>query len=364
MYRKFSIISVLLIICVWLSCKVDPYVPTSSMQVSFNVPKNWPQPFYAFANNKLTYDGFQLGRRIFYDERLSIDGTVSCAFCHQNFAGFANLAHYVSHGVYNKFGTRNAPEICNMAWSTSFFWDGGVKDLDDQPINPMTNPVEMGETMPDVISKISKDKMYPAMFTRAFGNDSITSERIFKALSQFMVMMVSSNSRYDKYKRGEVQFNQSESNGYVLYQQKCAQCHPEPLFTDYAFHNIGMQPGVQQVPGNSGQYIVDSGREHVTNIAADRYKFKTPTLRNVQYSSPYLHDGRCQTLLDVLNFFDSQVDSNALYCANLDPVIKASNGIHLTASQKTDMVNFLNTLTDSVSFMYNPLFLTPNNYNN
>ncbi|MDR3678629.1 MAG: cytochrome c peroxidase [Flavipsychrobacter sp.] len=362
MYKKFLVLSLLFALCFWLSCRVDPYVPTSSKQVAFDIPKGWPQPYYQFTNNRLTYDGFQLGRRLFYDGRLSSNDTVSCAFCHQNFAAFSNLAHFVSHGVGNQNGTRNAPGIFNMAWNTSYFWDGGVTNLENQPINPMTNPVEMGETLPDVIRKISKDPMYPAMFQRAFSNDTgdlINSKHIFQSLAQFMAVMISNNSRYDSFVRGQITFNSSETNGYTTFKTKCASCHSEPLFSDYQFRSIGLEPEVMPVINHTGQFIIDSGREHITHNASDRYKFKTPSLRNIALTAPYMHDGRFLTLLDVLDYFSTSIKPGASYCATLDPSL--TGGIPLTTQQKNDLISFLNTLTDHTLYT-NPLFSDPNNY--
>jgi cytochrome c peroxidase len=353
MNRKLLILSALFAVCCWLSCRVDPAVPLSSNQlmnqVAFNIPKGWPTPYYQFVNNPLTNDGFQLGRRIFYDARISSDGTVSCGVCHQNFAAFANLDHTFSHGVGGLFGTRNTPGIFNMAWNTSYFWDGGVVNLENQPINPMTNAVEMNETLPDVISKLTKDALYPGMFKKAFSDGQVTSQHIFQALAQFMAVMISNNSKYDKYTRGEAGLTTQELHGLTLFKDSCAGCHKEPLFSDYKFRNIGLMPGV----------LNDSGRGHITHNVADLYKFKTPSLRNVALTAPYMHDGRFNTLLDVLNYMDTGIIPGAKQNANLDSTI--ANGIHLTAMEKNDMISFLNTLSDS-TMNYNPLFLSPNNY--
>jgi len=319
------------------------------------VPNGWPQPYYLFAanNNALTYDGFQLGRRIFYDARLSADGVTACSSCHQQSAAFIQAAHSISHNGSGALGIRNAPGLFNMAWNTSYTWDGGVKNLELQPIIPMTTHFEMNETIADIISKISKDPLYPAMFQRAFGAGPVTDQHIFKALAQFLAVIISNNSRYDRYINGKTQFNLSESNGYTVFKDSCASCHGGPLFSDFAFRNIGLEPGK-----NIANYL-DSGRMHITGDTADIYKFKTPSLRNVGLTGPYMHDGRFNTLLDVLDYFDTGIQSDTTWCTTLDPLLK--RGIHLTKTQKNDVIAFLNTLSDS-TIIYNPLFSSPKNY--
>ena len=162
-----------------VSCKPDPAMDTTPTAISFSVPQGWPQPFYTFANNTLTQSGFELGRKLFYDTRLSRDNTISCGSCHEQFAAFAHLDHTVSHGINGLLGTRNSPGLSNLAWQTSFFWDGGVNNIESQPINPIQNPVEMDMTMPEVITRIDTDKIYRTAFQKAFGDTLINSQHIF-----------------------------------------------------------------------------------------------------------------------------------------------------------------------------------------
>lgn len=316
-----------------LGCRKDVPIPDSSTSISFSVPQGWPTPFYNFDNNKLTSAGFVLGRRLFYDTQLSVDSTISCGSCHQSFAAFANLDHPLSHGINSHFGNRNAPALFNLNWNTSFMWDGGINNIEVQPLAPIQNPVEMGETIGNVVTRINNDPSYKQLFINAFGTGEVTSQYILKALAQFMGTMVSSNSKYDQYMRKEpgVSFSTSELAGMDVFQQKCASCHPAPLFTDHSFRNVGLQP-------NSS--LNDSGRAHITLDANDLYKFRVPTLRNLKYSLPYTHDGRYNTLDQVLD----QMATGIVDGPTLDPLMKG--GIQLTTQQRSDLLNFLNTLND------------------
>lgn len=339
-------IAIALLSVVWLAgCKKNTIDPATWQPVSFAVPPGWPQPFYTFENNPLTSEGFMLGRKLFYDVRLSRDNTISCGSCHQQFASFANLGHDVSHGINGLVGNRNSPGLGNMAWHTSFFWDGGVNHLESQPINPIQNHVEMDMTIPEVISRVSMDADYLARFRKAFGDETVNSQRIFRAMAQFMAAMVSSNSRYDKYVRNEPggTLTQQELNGLKLFRQHCANCHTEPLFSDFSFRNNGLPPRPS---------INDSGRAHITQNPSDLYKFKVPALRDVAVTAPYMHDGRLSTLSAVLDHYHTGV----LASPTTDPLV--SGGINLTAENKKDIISFLETLTDS-TFIKNPLFAEP-----
>ncbi|HTN16082.1 MAG TPA: cytochrome-c peroxidase, partial [Chitinophagaceae bacterium] len=180
----------LVLVCVSLlffiaACKKDvaiPEYPGMSADISFSIPQGWPAPYYSFKNNQLTNSGFALGRKLFYDVRLSRDNSTSCGTCHQSFAAFANADHALSHGVDSKLGVRNSPALFNLNWNTSFMWDGGVNHIEVQPLAPITNPVEMDETMNNVLAKIGSDPDYKKMYQEAFGSAEVSTERTFKAL--------------------------------------------------------------------------------------------------------------------------------------------------------------------------------------
>jgi len=324
-----------LIILQLYSCKRDPSFDqpvTTADNISFSVPSGWPQPYYTFQNNTLTKSGFELGRKIFYDTRLSKDNTVSCGTCHQQYAAFANLDHEVSHGYNNLLGTRNAPPLFNLNWHTSFFWDGGVNNIENQPINPIQNPVEMAGDMNAIIAMMNADATYKNMFTAAFGTNEANSQRIFKALTQFMCMMISCNSKYDKHMHGDAggEFTDQETRGLAVFRSNCAACHKEPLFSDFSYRNNGLQPTV----------VNDSGRAHITKDTADLYKFLVPSLRNLTYSRPYMHDGRFGSINDVLTHYTTGIYQSS----TLDPLLKS--GIKLTEQDKQDLMAFLKTLDD------------------
>lgn len=314
--------------------------------ISQIIPAGWPKPQYNFENNKLSLAGFELGRKLFYDPRLSRNNTISCASCHQPFAAFAHIEHNVSHGIDNKMGKRNAPALFNLNWHSSFFWDGGVNHLEVQPLNPMTNPVEMDQSLEDLIPKLQQDDQYRGMFKTVFKTDEITSQRVFKALAQFMGMLVSYNSKYDKYMRKEPggEMSAEELNGLAVFKQKCETCHKEPLFSDFSFRNNGLQPKY-----GSG----DSGRATITKKEEDLGKFKVPSLRNLKYTAPYMHDGRFDELYQVLDHYTgSKYDA-----PNVDQAIKF---VYMTAQQKQDLLSFLNTLNDE-EFVKDPRFRDPEN---
>lgn len=314
-------------------CAVDPDIPETLTEesVKFYVPQGFPQPNYDFSLNPVTIDGFKLGRKLFYDPRLSRDNTISCGFCHQQTSAFANTNHQVSHGIDGQLGTRNAPGLWNLAWHNTFMWDGGIAHIELQPLGPIANPVEMDETIANVIAKLSADAQYPEMFKAAFGSDTITTQRITQAITQFQGLMISSNSKYDQVQRGEATFTAQESYGLATFRSKCASCHTEPLFTDHLYHNNGLAPEPT---------IMDAGRMRITNNPADSMKFKTPSLRNLAVTGPYMHDGRFTTISQCLNHY-----SGTMYqSTTLDPAL--SGGIPLTAQEKSDLLAFLATLTD------------------
>lgn len=305
--------------------------------LDFNLPSNFPEPTYEIENNRPTQAGFELGKRLFYDGRLSSTGVISCGFCHiQDFA-FTHHTHIVSHGVNGALGTRNAPSLQNMIFMEDFNWDGSVSHLDAQPIVPITTEFEMNESIGNVLNKLQNDEEYVEMFNAAFENDTIDTQNMFRAISQFVMMMVSADSKFDKVMRNEgSSFTEIEANGKAVFDQKCASCHSGALFTDQSYRNNGLPIDPQ---------YNDEGRKRVTGVENDKYKFKVPSLRNIAVTFPYMHDGRFQTLRDVLNHYDSGV----LQTQNLDEQLiqnDGSLGISLTETEKDQIIAYLNTLTD------------------
>ncbi|PWT72861.1 MAG: cytochrome-c peroxidase [Bacteroidetes bacterium] len=311
--------------------------------IRFVVPKGFPQPVYQFKNNTLTKEGFELGRFLFYDGKLSRDGNFPCASCHQQFAAFATFEHRLSHGYNNQFSYRNAPGLFNVAWEKELHWDGGINHIEIQPLAPITNPHEMAEDLDDIIRKLKKDSTYHKLFKAAYGDPGINSQRILRALAQFTASLVSANSKYDRVMRGEDSFSSYEQPGYQIFQQKCSSCHREPLFTDLSYRNTGI---------SVDSALLDYGRMRITGNKTDSLKFKVPSLRNVFLTGPYGHDGRFPTISSMLDHYNSGV-INSL---TLDPLLK--HGIPLSNDDKFYLIAFLGTLTDT-SFVNDKRFSAP-----
>ena len=310
---------------------------TQTLHPAFYIPGGWPEPVYSFKNNPLNDAKILLGRALFYDTALSENNTISCSSCHLQYTAFAHVDHKLSHGINDRIGKRNAPALVNLAWHSSFMWDGAVNHLDMQPLAPISNHDEMGSNMESVVVRLRSKGIYPPLFKNAFGDSLVTGERILKAMSAFMVTIISSDSKYDKVMRGETSFDDQEKTGYEIFKKNCAGCHTEPLFTNLQFESNGLP--VDTV-------LNDFGRMKVTGNSSDAYHFKVPTLRNIEFSYPYMHDGRFNTIRQVLDHYD----------AGTTTLLK--NKISLSSSDKVDLTAFLLTLTDK-KFLFNPEFSFP-----
>lgn len=332
---------------VFLSCDTsDEESEYVNVPLNLEVPSNFPPATFNTTNNPITEKGFELGKKLFYDGRLASDGVISCGFCHIQQDAFTHHGHSLSHGVNNNVGTRNTPPIQNLAFQTTFMWDGATSHLDLQPIIPFTSPIEMDGNFSSAIAMMKNDPVYVKLFSQAFTDKQVNSENMLKALGQFMAMMVTSNSRFDKFRRNESGGNLTteEQDGYAIFNQKCATCHATDLFTDNSFRNNGL-------PINP--VLNDVGRYRVTLLDADLYKFKVPSLRNIELTAPYMHDGRFFTLDAVLNHYSSGMVNSA----TLDPSLNTGGalGIPLSNQEKQKLIAFLKTLTDH-EFISNPRF--------
>jgi len=305
--------------------------------VPFQVPANWPKPQYNFTKNPLNSDQIELGRHLFYDPILSRDSTISCSSCHSQYTAFTHVDHDLSHGIEDRIGFRNAPAVMNLAWQKVFMWDGAINHLDMQSLAPIENPDEMDEHFDRVIKKLNANAKYKTLFKNAFGDEQSTGEKTLKAIAQFMLTIVSANSLYDKMLRKEISYNTQQENGYRLFKSHCASCHTEPLFTNSEFENNGLRIDTS---------LMDYGRMRVTQNAKDSIKFKVPTLRNIEFSFPYMHDGRFKKLSEVLNHYASGVQQGPTLSKKLQ------NKIELTSNEKVDLTAFLLTLTDR-EFLFN-----------
>lgn len=324
--------------CFLDSCKKHSFVVNTPIQ--FVNPPGFPQPTYNFSANPLSEEGFQLGKKLFFEKKLSSTGTVFCGSCHQPVAAFTTFEHDRSHGVNGNHTLRNAPGIFNMAWFPFFNQDGSTNSLWKVYENHINNPKEMGETVDNVVSKLQADTSYKRMFRKAFGSETITSERLYKAIDQFVVSLVSAGSKYDKVTQGQASFTSQEQSGYSVFQSKCAGCHSGILFTDFSFRNIGLEVDPA---------LNDFGRMRVTGNHSDSIKFRVPSLRNLEFTSYYMHDGRINFPRNVLKFYETGINQSS----TLDPLL--TNGISLTQSEEDNLVEFLRALSDS-TFLNNPRF--------
>ena len=320
------------------------YLIITKKDVKLKLPKNFPKPNYTFKNNKLTPEKFVLGRALFYDEILSKDNTVSCASCHQQIAAFAHIDHKLSHGIYGRIGNRNIPALQNLIWNKEFMWDGGINHIEIQAIAPMTNPLEMDESLPRILTKLKASDKYKDLFYKAFKDSTISSQRFLKALTQFMGLMITNQSKYDKYIAGKEEFNEEEKQGLTLFEKKCASCHTAPLFTNNEYKNNGIAVDTS---------LHDIGRALITGGEKDYYSYRVPTLRNIERTYPYMHDGRFRKLKDIINFYGDPAN----FSETSDPLLQKI-GL-LTFDEKQQIIAFLKTLTD-YEFLRDKRFIDPN----
>jgi len=313
----------------------------------FQYPKYWPKPKYTFAKNPLTEEGFQLGRNLFYDPILSRDNTISCASCHLQQTGFTHVDHDLSHGIEGRIGTRNSSTLMNLAWNNAFMWDGSVNHLEVQALAPIHNKAEMDETLANVVVKLDTLPKYKPLFYKAFKDSMVTGQRVLLALTQFVGSLNTYNSKYDKYIRKEKggEFTEQEKNGLQIFRNHCASCHKEPLFTSNDFKNNGLA---------LDSTLNDLGRMLVTKKVKDSLKFKVPTLRNIEFTQPYMHDGRFETLQEVITHYTNEVQQSKTLAKELN------KKIILTTREKVDLIVFLRTLTDK-EFLFNKRFSFPRN---
>jgi cytochrome c peroxidase len=307
------------------------------------------------ADNPLTKEGVALGRMLFYENKLSNNNTISCASCHQQQKAFTD-GKALSPGSEGILGKRSTMSLANLLWAKRFFWDGRATTLEQQALIPIQDPVEMHQTLDQAVAKLQQSLEYPAKFRQVFGTEIITAENIAKALAQFERTLISADSRYDRYLAKKYQPTAQEIRGEALFFThpiagslrggNCGDCHGGFLTTFGNFHNNGLDTN-----------FVDTGLEGTTGKATDQGKFKAPTLRNIALTAPYMHDGRFQTLEQVLDHYNEHVQMST----TLDPlIIEASNEtsesgdpvkLFLSEQEKKDIVAFLHLLTDSTFIM-------------
>ncbi|GHC45646.1 cytochrome-c peroxidase [Ulvibacter litoralis] len=353
---RYLVVASILSSFLFFSCseKDDGYTPTP---VSLEIPQLFGQlllPPTIPSDNPLTAEGIALGKKLFYDPILSADGTQACATCHDPQAAFSDTRKF-SIGIDGIEGTRNSMPLFNLAWNSNqnFFWDGRANSLENQALEPVENPIEMHNTWGNATAELQATANYPELFSKAFGTDVITKSLVTKAIAQFEMTLISANSKFDKYLLGEATLTESESNGIAVFMDEtrgdCFHCHGDPnspLWTDNTFHNNGLDAT-----------ITDLGLGGFSGDPREFGLFKSPSLRNLAYTAPYMHDGRFQTLDEVINHYSEGL----VYSETIDPLMKkvSEGGVHLTEEDKADLKAFLLTLSEP-GFRNNPDFQNPN----
>jgi cytochrome c peroxidase len=310
-------------------------------EIQFKIPEHFPEPIYNFTNNPITREGFELGRKLFFDKRLSLDNSVSCSSCHQPHLAFSDAGKVLSQGFGQALGDRNSPSLSNLAWYPAFMWDGGVNHIEISSFAAITHPAELNIDFAILLERLRAIPSYQLMFEKAFGSPGIDDQRFFYAITQFIGLLISSESKYDRVLQGKTQFEPKESLGKTLFDQHCASCHKGVLQTDFSYRNNGL----------SSEFS-DAGRYRITNNPDDLGKFRVPSLRNVALTFPYMHDGRFSSLEEVLNHYTSGIQNSV----TLDPILNTP--ISLDSNEREALIAFLHTLSD-FNFTQNPKFKNP-----
>lgn len=321
---------------------------------TLEVPKSLPRPALP-ADNPLTVEGVALGKKLFYDPILSIDSTISCGSCHHQAAAFSDNGNAFSIGIDGNVGKRTSMPLMNLAFHPHFFWDGRSPTLRALALEPIIDPLEMGNTLENMVKTLNRHKSYLEAFQVAFGA-APDAELVGLAIEQFLLTILSGQSKFDQVQLGLATFTPEEARGFAIFNAEgnpsgplrggdCFHCHNTALFSTFDLINNGMEGPT------------DKGLGDLTGDIFDYFKFKTPSLRNVEVSAPYMHDGRFTTLEEVLEHYDFVDHANV--SISIDPNMHASmDGLQLTAQDKADLVAFLKTLTDH-NYLNNPAFANP-----
>jgi cytochrome c peroxidase len=322
------------------SGSVEAPVMPIGKRVSIPAPLGLPHVTFP-ADNPPTVETIALGRRLFYEPALSLDGTIACATCHDPAKGFTDNQG-VSTGIQHQTGTRSAPTVLNSAYYHSLFWDGRASSLERQSEGPITNPIEMANTPEMVVQRLEKSARYREEFKNAWGADAISFDMVRKSLASFERTVLCGNSAFDRYYYGgdKTALSSSARRGLRVFTDpkrgNCAACHTigksYALFTDQKFHNIG-------IGANTDGSLADAGRYVETRNDADMGSFRTPSLRNAAWTAPYMHDGSVPTLKDVIDHYIGGGNSNP----HLDKRIRVLD--FLSGQERGDLLEFLNSLT-------------------
>ncbi|MDO1502024.1 cytochrome c peroxidase [Winogradskyella maritima] len=356
--KNWRLHSIFILLLVLSSCSskdegYEPVQPVGPTALELQVPQIFSDNLLAPLipnDNPQTVEGVALGKRLFFDRILSSDNSVACARCHVPRKSFTDNAQF-SAGVNGTLGSRNSMPLFNLAWNFSerFAWDGKELSLERQALEPVQNPVEMHSNWEDVVVRLQNHSEYPDLFEGAFSTSTITTELVTKAIAQFERTLISANSKFDRVTLGQEELTPQEQNGLNVFMDEargdCFHCHGSPnnpLWTDNAFHNNGLD-----------SEFTDLGLGAVTGDPADSGKFRSPSLRNLSFTAPYMHDGRFATLEEVINHYSEGLQPSA----TIDPLMKKvdEGGVQLSDQDKADLLAFLLTLNDQ-SFMDNPDF--------
>ncbi|QNL49051.1 cytochrome-c peroxidase [Olivibacter sp. SDN3] len=321
-------------------------------------PSYFGNKIYENAGNPLTKNGVALGRMLFYEKALSANNNISCGTCHRQELSFTNGERF-SEGTDGTLTDRNAMALVNLLWVNNFFWDGRAQGLENQVVIPLTDAREMGQPLDISTQKLQEMPIYPPMFKAAFGTEKITDKQIIYALAQFTRTLISENSKYDQYLQGNYQPSAAELRGIALFfgheergdmrRVASGHCHGGPKTFTELYHNNGLDAVAQDV-----------GRAAFTGLAADTARFRVATLRNIALTAPYMHDGRFETLEEVLDHYSEHIKASP----TLSPFLRNTSGeqdvygLQFKKEEKEDIIRFLNLLTDT-TFISNPLFSDP-----
>ncbi|MEI7594967.1 MAG: cytochrome c peroxidase [Bacteroidota bacterium] len=357
-YLKHKLILFFLLLLIFSSCKKEKLIQISSNATPYQlvIPQGFPTKYYNPADNPLTVEGIELGRLLFYDGRLAgrtdLDSLTSCATCHKQSKAFE--CGYHPSGITGIKTPHVMLPLINLIWNpNTLLWNGKVANIEDLFWMGIYAPHEMKSDTNRAKAMIQSIPMYPPLFKKAFGSEIVTAKNMGKAIAQFIRILISSNSKFDKYLKGEANLSAQELNGFVLFTTEnggdCFHCHGgegNPLFTTNQFYNNGKDT----------VFTDTRDRYAVTHNPKDIGAYKATTLRNIELTGPYMHDGRFQTLNDVLNFYATGLFYSPSVSSLMHHV--SNNGNQLTLSQQQDLLSFLKTLTDSV-FTHNPDFSNP-----
>ena len=363
--RKLSLYTVLCFFIVLASC--NPYEPELPVAPAYEatpynlvIPALFP-PMDIPADNPLTVEGVALGRYLFWEKNLSADGTQSCGSCHLPEHGFSDPNQF-STGITGAQGNRQSMALVNLGWAYNYFWDGRSRTLEEQVLEPIINPIEMNNTWDAVLDALRSNPIYSQMFYAAYGSTDITRDKAAKAMASFLRTMISANSKFDRERAGQYSFSLLEETGFNLFLTEgglnpntgqpwggadCFHCHgPAGMqIGDYLMHNNGLD----------AQFQSDPGLAAVTGNPLDSGRFKTPTLRNIELTAPYMHDGRFATLNEVIAHYNT----GGQVSTTIDPFMEAAGGgLFLDEVDELAIIAFLKTLTDT-SFINNPAFSDP-----